>query len=71
MASGKTRHLVIVESPRKAETLSRVLGKDYDVEATVGHVVDLPKKGLAVDVDNGFEPEYVTVRGPGLLRKPP
>ncbi|MCL7957422.1 MAG: type I DNA topoisomerase [marine benthic group bacterium] len=63
MASGKTRHLVIVESPRKAETLSKVLGKDYDVEATVGHVVDLPKKGLAVDVDNGFEPEYVTVRG--------
>jgi DNA topoisomerase-1 len=63
MARGKTRNLVIVESPRKAATLTKVLGKDYDVEATVGHVVDLPKKGLAVDVDNGFEPEYVTVRG--------
>ncbi|MGW8282434.1 MAG: DNA topoisomerase, partial [Gemmatimonadota bacterium] len=65
MASSKAKHLVIVESPKKAQTLGRVLGKDYAVEATSGHVVDLPKKGLAVDVEHGFEPEYVTVRGKG------
>ena len=63
--SGK--QLVIVESPTKAQTLGRVLGEDYAVEATSGHVVDLPKKGLAVDVENGFEPEYVTVRGKGAV----
>jgi len=65
MASRKAKHLVIVESPKKAQTLGRVLGDDYAVEATSGHVVDLPKKGLAVDVEHGFEPEYVTVRGKG------
>jgi DNA topoisomerase-1 len=67
MASRKAKHLVIVESPTKAQTLGRVLGEDYAVEATSGHVVDLPKKGLAVDVENGFEPEYVTVRGKGTV----
>ncbi len=67
MASRKAKHLVIVESPTKAQTLGRVLGKDYAVEATSGHVVDLPKKGLAVDVEHGFEPEYVTVRGKGTV----
>jgi DNA topoisomerase I len=65
MARRKPKHLVIVESPTKADTLSHVLGQDYVVEATGGHVVDLPKKGLAVDVDHGFEPEYETVRGKG------
>jgi DNA topoisomerase-1 len=63
----KPKHLVIVESPKKAERLSQFLGDDYVVEASVGHVVDLPKKGLAVDVDNGYEPEFVTVRGKGKL----
>ncbi|MDT8435455.1 MAG: type I DNA topoisomerase [Gemmatimonadota bacterium] len=67
MAAAKPRHLVIVESPTKANTLRRVLGRDYAVEATSGHVIDLPKKGLAVDVDGGFEPEYVTVRGKGRM----
>lgn len=67
MASRKKKHLVIVESPYKKETIGKYLGPDYTVEATSGHVVDLPKKGLAVDVDNGYEPEYQTVRGKGKL----
>jgi DNA topoisomerase-1 len=67
MASRKAKHLVIVESPTKVETIGKFLGGDYIVEATSGHVVDLPKKGLAVDVDNGYEPNYQTVRGKGKL----
>ena len=56
--------LVIVESPAKAKTISKFLGNDYDVRASVGHVADLPSKGQAVDVDNGFKPTYeLTVRG--------
>ena len=55
--------LVIVESPRKAKTLSKYLGRGYRVKATVGHVRDLPEKKLGIDVDNGFEPEYVTIAG--------
>ena len=62
--------LVIVESPAKARTLGRYLDKGFKVEASVGHVRDLPKKGLGVDVEAGFEPEYVTIRGKGpVLRK--
>jgi len=52
------KHLVIVESPAKAKTIKRFLGKDYDVEASMGHVRDLPSSTLAVDVDGDFEPEY-------------
>ncbi|NNK48045.1 MAG: DNA topoisomerase I, partial [Gemmatimonadetes bacterium] len=63
----KGKHLVIVESPKKARLLGQYLGDDYVVEASVGHVVDLPKKGLSVDVDNGYEPEFVTVRGKGKV----
>ncbi|MCH7890730.1 MAG: type I DNA topoisomerase, partial [Gemmatimonadetes bacterium] len=59
--------LVIVESPAKARTLGRYLGRDYHVAASVGHVRDLPKKELGVDVDNGFEPKYVTIRGKGKI----
>ncbi len=66
-SSKKVKHLVIVESPKKARLLGQYLGDDYVVEASVGHVVDLPKKGLAVDVDNGYEPEFVTVRGKGKV----
>ena len=51
-------HLVIVESPAKAKTIKRFLGKDYIVEASMGHVRDLPKSGLGIDVDKGFEPTY-------------
>jgi isocitrate lyase len=51
-------HLVIVESPAKAKTIKRFLGKDYIVEASMGHVRDLPKSGLGIDVDKNFEPTY-------------
>ncbi|MBI2036402.1 type I DNA topoisomerase, partial [Candidatus Microgenomates bacterium] len=56
-------NLVIVESPTKARTLSRFLGSDYQIEASMGHVMDLPKSTLGVDVEHNFEPEYVTVKG--------
>jgi DNA topoisomerase-1 len=59
--SGK--HLVVVESPAKAKTIGRYLGPDYDVAASIGHVRDLPKDELAVDVEQGFEPRYVTIPG--------
>ncbi|MDA2973961.1 MAG: type I DNA topoisomerase [Actinomycetota bacterium] len=66
-ASG--RPLVIVESPAKAKTISRFLGDEFDVRASVGHVADLPSKGLAVDVDNGFKPTYeLTERGKQVVR---
>lgn len=53
-----SKHLVIVESPAKAKTIKRFLGKDYDVEASMGHVRDLPSSTIAVDVEHDFEPEY-------------
>src|SRR5262249_30585684 len=63
------RPLVIVESPTKAKTIARSLGNDYDVRASVGHVADLPSKGLAVDVDNGFRPTYeLTARGRDVVK---
>ena len=55
--------LVIVESPAKASTIKKFLGKDYKVLASVGHVMDLPKNELGVDIDNGFSPKYVVSRG--------
>jgi len=54
---------VIVESPTKAKTIGKYLGSGYDVRATVGHLRDLPTRELGVDVDNGFEPKYVTIKG--------
>ena len=62
-------HLVVVESPAKARTLGGYLGPGYRVEATVGHVRDLPESGLGVDVEAGFEPEYETIRGKGKVLK--
>ncbi|MSR23393.1 MAG: type I DNA topoisomerase [Gemmatimonadetes bacterium] len=59
----RLKHLVIVESPAKARTIGRYLGPGFDVAASVGHVRDLPTKELGVDVENGFEPHYVTIRG--------
>ena len=53
-----SKNLVIVESPAKAKTIEGFLGKDFVVKSSYGHVRDLKKKGLAVDVDNGFAPEY-------------
>ncbi|MEE2905533.1 MAG: type I DNA topoisomerase [Gemmatimonadota bacterium] len=61
------KHLVIVESPAKARTISKYLGSDYHVAASVGHVRDLPKKELGVDVERDFEPKYVTIRGKGKV----
>lgn len=61
--------LVIVESPAKAKTISKYLGKNYIVKASMGHVRDLPKSQLGVDVENDFEPKYITVRGKGDLLK--
>ncbi len=55
--------LVIVESPTKVKTLKKILGKDYDVRASVGHIKDLPKSKLGVDIDNGFSPQYEIIRG--------
>lgn len=56
-------YLVILESPSKAKTVARFLGKNYKVEASVGHVRDLPKSTLGIDIENGFEPKYMTIRG--------
>ena len=55
--------LVIVESPAKAKTIGKYLGRSYRVRATVGHVRDLPEKKMGIDIENGFEPEYVTIPG--------
>ena len=63
MSNREGRRLVIVESPAKARTIKRYLGPGYDVAASVGHIRDLPTKELGVDVDAGFEPKYVTIRG--------
>lgn len=57
--------LVIVESPAKANTIGKFLGKDYKIVASVGHVRDLPKSQIGVDVENNFEPKYITIRGKG------
>jgi DNA topoisomerase I len=59
---GRSRELVIVESPAKARTLAGILGSKYEVTASVGHVRDLPKSKLGVDVDNEFEPHYIVPR---------
>ena len=64
--SGK-QSLVIVESPTKARTIGKYLGPGYTVKASVGHVRDLPKRELGVDVNGGFEPRYVTIRGKGKI----
>ncbi len=60
-------NLVIVESPAKAKTIKQYLGKSYNVIASMGHVRDLPKSQLGIDIENGFEPKYITIRGKGDL----
>ncbi len=59
----QNKRLVIVESPAKAKTIGKYLGNDFRVRATVGHVRDLPEKGLGIDIENGFTPKYVPVPG--------
>ncbi len=61
------KSLVIVESPAKARTIGKYLGSGYAVKASVGHVRDLPERELGVDVEAGFEPKYVTIRGKGKI----
>jgi len=57
------KSLIIVESPAKARTISKYLGRGYQVIASVGHVKDLPKSKLGIDVENNFKPQYVVIRG--------
>ena len=61
------KNLVIVESPAKVKTIKKFLGSDYEVAASMGHVRDLPKSRLGIDVENGCEPRYITIRGKGEL----
>ncbi|HHV60667.1 MAG TPA: type I DNA topoisomerase [Clostridiaceae bacterium] len=60
-------NLVIVESPAKAKTIGRFLGRGYKIEASNGHIRDLPKSQIGVDIENNFEPKYITIRGKGDL----
>ncbi|CAB1129079.1 DNA topoisomerase I [Candidatus Hydrogenisulfobacillus filiaventi] len=61
----KAKPLIIVESPAKAKTITRFLGRNYTVKASMGHVRDLPKSQFGVDIAHGFEPRYITIRGKG------
>src|SRR5690606_21616569 len=68
MAERKRKNrLVIVESPAKARTIGKYLGPGYRVRASVGHIRDLPERELGADVEHGFEPRYVTIRGKGKV----
>lgn len=60
-----SEYLVIVESPAKAKTIEKYLGKKYKVKASVGHVIDLPRSQMGVDVENNYQPKYITIRGKG------
>ena len=68
MAAASSKYkLVIVESPAKAKTIGKFLGRGYKVEACNGHVRDLPKSQIGVDVEHNFEPRYITIRGRGEI----
>lgn len=62
-----SKKLVVVESPAKAKTIKKFLGSNYKIEASMGHLRDLPKSQLGVDLENDFEPKYITIRGKGDL----
>ena len=66
---GKPNNLVIVESPSKAKTIGKYLGSDYVVKASMGHLRDLPKSKMGVDLENDFTPQYIPVRGKEELIK--
>lgn len=68
-SSKGNKTLVIVESPSKAKTIGKYLGSRYNVIASVGHVRDLPKSKLGIDIDDNFEPQYISIRGKGDLIK--
>ncbi|MCR4731663.1 MAG: type I DNA topoisomerase, partial [Lachnospiraceae bacterium] len=61
------KNLVIVESPTKVKTIKKFLGRNYQVMASQGHVRDLPKSQLGIDIEHDFEPKYITIRGKGEL----
>src|SRR5690554_2628888 len=67
MARKKEKTLVIVESPAKAKTITKFLGTGYKVEASMGHVIDLPKSKLGIDIEDQFKPRYITIRGKGKI----
>jgi DNA topoisomerase-1 len=67
--TAKKQVLLIVESPAKGKTIEKYLGKGYTVAASMGHLIDLPKSRLAIDIENSFEPEYITVRGKAKILK--
>lgn len=60
-----SKSLVIVESPAKVKTIKKFLGTNYEVDASGGHVRDLPKSTLGIDLENDYEPKYITIRGKG------
>ena len=62
-------YLVIVESPAKATTIKKILGSKYKIEASMGHIRDLPKSQLGIDTENNFEPKYINIRGKASLIK--
>ncbi|MBL5808696.1 type I DNA topoisomerase [Bacillus sporothermodurans] len=64
-----SEYLVIVESPAKAKTIERYLGKKYKVKASMGHIRDLPRSQMGVDTEHNFEPKYITIRGKGPILK--
>ncbi len=66
-SSRSKKKLIIVESPEKARTIKKYLGSSYNVVASVGHLRDLPKSQLGIDIENNFEPKYITIRGKGEL----
>lgn len=68
-AKKSSQTLVIVESPAKATTIEKYLGPGFMVRASMGHLIDLPKSRMAIDVEHNFEPEYITVRGKAKLLK--
>ena len=59
------KYLVIVESPAKVKTIKKFLGANYEVDASNGHVRDLPKSQMGIDVEHNYEPKYITIRGKG------
>ena len=63
------KSLVIVESDAKAKTINKYLGRNFIVKASGGHVMDLPKKKLGVDIENNFEPEYAIIARPAILKE--
>ena len=63
MAKSNVKSLLIVESPTKVKTLSKFLGKDFNIKATFGHIKDLPKSKMGVDVDEGFKPHFGLIKG--------